>query len=113
MNVEDLTLGQIKEIQSMMALQEEAQAIFQPGEKYFIRSVTHHYTGRCVSEVPGVGVILSEAAWIADDGRFADALRTGEFSEVEPYPDGINVMVFIPAMLDRSKWPHDLPRTQK
>lgn len=58
----------------------------------FIRSVTHHYTG-IVSEFIGDScAVLEKAAWIADDGRFQDALKKSEFSEVELFnnPVGIN-----------------------
>lgn len=54
----------------------------------FVRTVTHYYTGRVVG-VSDKAILLEDAAWIADTGRFADALRTGILSEVEPYPDGV------------------------
>ena len=69
------------------------------GKPYFIRTVTHHYTGRCVA-VNSQEVILETAAWIADDGRFAQAVAKGEFSEVEPYPADRRVLVGRCAILD-------------
>lgn len=33
-------------------------------------------------------LVLEDASWIADTGRFSDALKTCEFNEVEPFPDG-------------------------
>lgn len=43
------------------------------GEAVFIRTATHHYTGRLVA-VDETFLHLDDAAWIADDGRFADCL---------------------------------------
>jgi hypothetical protein len=42
---------------------------------------------------------LEDAAWIADTGRFADALKSGKFNEVEPFPDG-QVIVGRGAIID-------------
>ena len=33
-------------------------------------------------------IVLEDAAWIADTGRFSQALAAAEFSEVEPFPCG-------------------------
>lgn len=80
------------------------------GDKVFIRTVTHHLTGR-VSKIVGKFLVLSDAAWIADDGRFMGAIRDGILGEVEP--------VFVPtcvntdAIIDSYEWHHDLPREQK
>jgi hypothetical protein len=82
------------------------------GTKLFIRTVTAHFTGR-VTRVSEEEVELEEAAWIADDGRFADAMKTGEFNEVEPYPDDMLVRLFRSTFLDQVVWPHQLPRVQK
>lgn len=76
----------------------------------FIRTVTHHYTGRLVGNDEH-WLELDDAAWIADDGRFANALASGTLSEVEPYPD--RCLIGVGAVLDVSEWLHDLPRTQK
>lgn len=81
------------------------------GKSYFIRTVTHHYTGKLVAIYPGE-LVLEDVAWIADDGRFADALETGEFSEIEPYPDG-EVILSRGAVLDVSEYKFPLPRYQK
>lgn len=78
------------------------------GQAVFIRTVTHHYTGRVVS-ITDRWLVIEDAAWIADDGRFSAALSSGELSEVEPYPDGA-VWIGVGAILDVSEWHHDLPR---
>lgn len=84
----------------------------QPGANVFIRTVTHYYTGH-VDSVTDSDIVLSDAAWIADTGRFADALESGKFGEVEPYPKGVLAVVSRGAILDWSTWAHDLPRKQK
>jgi hypothetical protein len=83
------------------------------GQKVFIRTVTNYFTGRVVaqSEVDPRFLELEDAAWIAETGRFAEALESGEFSEVEPYPEG--VLVAIGGIIDISPWPHDLPRSKR
>lgn len=76
----------------------------------FIRTVTNYYTGRVVKET-AQEIVLSEAAWIADTGRFHVAMANGTFSEVEPYPDGMQVRIQRNAIVDVTEWPHALPRT--
>ena len=80
------------------------------GADVLIRTVTMIYTGRVVG-IDAHTIALDEAAWIADTGRFADALTTGNLSEVEPYPD--TVYVARAAVVDITFWTHDLPRVQK
>ena len=78
------------------------------GMAAIIRTVTHYYTGT-VEAIDRDWIVLSSAAWIADAGRWAEALRSGSLSEVEPYPDG-PVWVARGAIVDVSAWRHPLPR---
>ena len=79
----------------------------------FIRTVTSYYTGEVLEE-NDLEIVLVKAAWIADTGRFAQAMATGEFSEVEPYPDEFEVGVNRGSVTDIVRnWPHPLPRAQK
>jgi hypothetical protein len=80
------------------------------GNQVFIRAVTNYYTGRIVEITEGE-ILLVDAAWIADTGRFSDALKTGNLNEVEPYPN--LVAVGRGAIVDVTHWPHELPRVQK
>ena len=57
------------------------------GKTYLIRTVTMNDTGRLVMVTPQE-LVLEDAAWIADTGRFADAVKNATFGEVEPFPDG-------------------------
>ena len=78
--------------------------------KVLIRTVTMIYTGR-VADIDLDTILLEDAAWIADTGRFADALKTGSLKEVEPYVGP--VYVSRAAVVDICFWDHDLPRVQK
>lgn len=89
---------------------EEGETVYKLGAKLFIRTVTYHYTGR-VSFLSDKEIVLSDAAWVASSGRFAEALENGSLSEVEPYPGlcSINRDVIV----DVSPWGHELPRSTK
>ena len=81
--------------------------------KVFIRTVTSHFTGEVIEET-ATSIVLVKAAWIADTGRFTQAMATGEFSEVEPYPDDFEVAINTGSITDVVRnWPHPLPRVQK
>jgi hypothetical protein len=83
---------------------------FQVGKAYFIRTVTHYYTGK-LRALTDSEIVLSDAAWIADTGRFSEALKTGKLSEVEPFPD--EVVISRGAFVDACEWTHPLPREVK
>lgn len=82
------------------------------GANYFIRTVTHHLTGKLI-EIHAPFLVLVDAAWIADDGRFTQAIKDGAFSEVEPYPDGTEVIVNAESIIDACIINFALPRNQK
>ena len=81
------------------------------GKPYFIRTVTHHLTGRLIA-VTNQELWLEDAAWIADDGRFSQAVESGEFQEVEPFPSGRSVAVGRGALIDATLI-NTTPRGQK
>ncbi len=86
MNIDDLTLGQIKSLGSLLTPAPDNSA-WEIGAIYLIRTVTMIDTGRLVA-VTAQELVLEDAAWIADTGRFADAVEKAEFGEVEPFPAG-------------------------
>lgn len=69
------------------------------GANYFIRTVTHHHTGKLVAVYPQE-LVLENAAWIADDGRLTDALAKCEFSEIEIFPPGKLVIIGRGSVID-------------
>lgn len=79
------------------------------GANYIIRTVTMYYTGRLQEVYPGE-LVLSDAAWIGDTGRWSTALATGNLSEIEPYPGEGRCIVSRAAIVDAAPWPHPLPR---
>jgi len=81
----------------------------QVGNKVFIRTVTFYYTGEIV-ELSEHDIVLDKAAWIADTGRFFDALKTGKLNEVEPYVGVVSISRA--AYLDATLWEHALPQKQ-
>jgi hypothetical protein len=72
------------------------------GQLYLVCTVTRYLLGR-LEHVGDHEIVLSDCAWVADTGRFSEALRTGKLSEVEPYPDG-PVIVGRGAIVDASEW---------
>ena len=82
------------------------------GANYIIRTVTFHYTGRLVS-VGEKWLVLEDVAWIADSGRWAQALETGIYNEVEPFPKGTRVILGAGAIVDASRITTQLPSSQK
>jgi len=79
------------------------------GKSYLIRTVTLYQVGRVVA-VSGQFVKLEDASWIADTGRFADALKSGEFSEVEPVGESY---INLGSIIDAFPFTHKLPTVQK
>lgn len=79
------------------------------GKKLFIRTVTYHCIGEVV-KIVGSFFYLKESCWVADSGRFMNALEDGELSEVEPTG---HMWVNINAIVDMFVWKHKLPSKQK
>jgi len=113
MKIDELTIGEAREIARMFGGCTTGAKLhpYEIGKGYFIRSVTHHYTGRLM-EVYEHELVLEDAAWIADDGRFSQSVAGGDFGEVEPYPDGRRVVIGRGAILDASIR-DAIPRVQK
>ncbi len=110
-NIDTMTLGELKQIAALFsatgATDASAWAI---GKNYLIRTVTMIDTGRLVA-VTEHELVLEDAAWIADTGRFAQAVEKAEFGEVEPFPSG-RVIVGRGAVIDAVEIAV-LPRSQK
>ena len=79
------------------------------GEKFYFRTVTYHLTGR-VKRVMGQILELENAAWIADSGRFMNAIKEGKLNEVEPVG---RAYINIASTTDFFPWKHELPEQQK
>ena len=79
------------------------------GKSFFFRTVTYHMVGK-VEEVDGNFVRLSDASWVADSGRFMDAIQGGKLNEVEPVGEW---WVNLDTVTDFGPWNHPLPKDQK
>ena len=79
------------------------------GKKWFFRTVTYHLVGK-VEKMIGSFLQLSNASWVADSGRFTQAIKDGTLSEVEPV--GI-ALINLNSVIDMFPWIHPLPKEQK
>jgi len=79
------------------------------GSKYFFRTVTFHLVGE-VKKIVGRFVYLKNASWVADSGRFMNAIKDGTLSEVEPVGDAF---INLDTVVDFFPWKHALPKDQK
>lgn len=113
--IDKLTFGEIKELMTLFGGAVAAPCSHQPfqiGKAYLIRTVTHIDIG-IVKSVGDKEIVLSDCSWIADTGRYHDALKGGssKLNEVEPYLD--DVILGRGAIIDATLWGHKLPREQK
>lgn len=89
------------------------KAAFEVGKTYLFRGVTMYQIGTVVAVLPGE-ILLSPAAWVADTGRFNEALRSGVLHEVEPYDaKALPAIVNRGALADACTWPHGVPTEVK
>ena len=79
------------------------------GDKYYFRTVTYHLVGE-VKKIVGRFAYLKSASWVADSGRFMNAIKDGTLDEVEPVGDAF---VNLDAVTDFFPWKHTLPNDQK
>lgn len=88
--------------------------IWQVGKNYLIRTVTMHLVGK-LKKVGDKELVLSSASWIADTGRFHNALKGGvsslENSEIEPFIN--DVIVGRGAVIDATIYDHKINLKQK
>lgn len=87
MKLGELTIGEAKQLARMFGGSTVDNSAWEIGKPYLIRTVTMIDTGILVAVTPQE-LVLEEAAWIADTGRFSQAVEKAEFGEVEPFPAG-------------------------
>ena len=79
------------------------------GKQWFFRTVTYHCVGNVIGRM-GDFLCMENASWVADSGRFMQAITNGTLNEVEPVgPYYVNIKTVI----DFFPWNHDLPKEQK
>lgn len=118
MDIDKLTIGELKQLIKLTqglsvgcATPAPSDFRVKVGDNILIRGVTLYYVGH-VESVSETEIVLSDASWVADTGRFNEALKTGVLNEVEPFPNG-EVTVKQGAIMDYSPWPHALPKEVK
>lgn len=82
---------------------------FELGKAYLIRTVTYFTVGK-LKKVVGDFLMLEEASYVADTGRFMNAVKNGSLNEVEPTG---TCYVNINSIVDAFPWKHKLPQEQK
>jgi hypothetical protein len=81
------------------------------GKDIFIRTITHHYTGRVISTTK-MTMTLNNAAWIADDGRFSESMKdSNKLEEVEMYTNPVVINLY--SILDCTLLSGPLPQETK
>ncbi len=124
--IDELTIGQAKqriaeadELRKVLGMSIPAapnaagacDEYWEIGKNYFLRTVTHHVVGKLKAINP-YEIVLIDAAWVADDGRFGECLEKGIVKEVEPAPEGI-ALIGRGSLIDAYTWNHDLLREVK
>lgn len=109
MDIDKLTIGECKEIAGLVGCAAKSHSLV-VGEKYFIRTVTYFHVGRLVA-ITDLDIVLADALWVADTGRFHDAMKSGKLDEIEPFAN--DVIISRGAIVDITAWGHSLPKEQK
>lgn len=115
MNIEDLTVKQIREISAFIngaTPQPKCGNHYPVGKNVVVRTVTMIYTGR-LELVTDTDLVLVDCSWIPETERFMQFVADGAVRECEPYPDGLPVYINRGALLDMCELRKDLPRSQK
>jgi len=111
MNIDELTIGQAKELSVLFSSNNnKSESPFKVGKAYMFRTVTHIHVG-IVVEIHGDLVSTSSGSWVADTGLFTEFLETGKVSEVEVFSgrSGVN----IGALVDWAEWENEIYRERK
>lgn len=115
LKVDELTIEGVvyipkdSQIQKVMELN-GSESLWEIGKNYLIRTVTMIQLGK-LKKVTDKELLLSDACWVADTGRFQQALEKGTLNEVEMFQR--DVIVGRGGIIDATEWLTDLPKTQK
>jgi len=90
----------------------ESEGAFEVGKSYFLRTVTTYFVGRLIA-IKGTDLVFEDGAWVASTGRFSDAVATGKFNEVEPWPKGSRQFVNKSSYVDAFEFTFALPLEKK
>jgi len=110
MDVDELKVKDLKELHRLLLGSTSAHP-YDVGTNYFIRTVTMIQIGKLV-KVTDQELVLENAVWVPDTGRFTQAVMKGELSEVELFPKG-ETIVGRGTVVDACKWNFPLPSMQR
>ena len=112
MDLNEMKLGDLKELLALLKGGNSSETAYKLGQSYLFRTVTHYWVGKIVSIYENE-VVLENASWVADTGRFSECLSSG-FPENAEYETAIGkTIVHRAAIVDASEWKHELPKTSK
>jgi len=77
------------------------------GKKVFLRTVTYHLLGE-VTKIIGDLIFLKNTTWVADSGKFSDAIKNGFSTAAELEYIG-DWFVNSKSLTDGGFWKHKLP----
>lgn len=110
MKIDEMTIGEAKQLVGMFGKNTDDHP-YHIGKNYFIRTVTMIQVGKLIRVTPQE-LVLEDAIWVADTGRFTQALENGDLDEVETFPAG-EVIVGRGAVVDACVWNNQIIREQK
>ena len=104
-----LTFAELQEEVKQLEQQKEKatvqkSGVWEIGKNYVIRTVTMIDVGKLI-EVTDQEIVLENASWIADTGRWNEFLSKGTYSESEPFPNG-KVIIGRGSIVDAIFWKH-------
>ena len=112
-DIDDLTVKQLREIQAMCGAASKPPGTPLPfgiGDAVLIRTVTMIALGR-VKAIGGDFFTLEDGGWVASTGRFSTMLETGALDEFERAPSWF--LVGRGAIVDVWPWAHAIPKATK
>lgn len=117
MNVENLTIGQARQIAEMFVKTEARRACPYSdagliGNPIMVRTVTMISVGRLIA-VGEHELTLVDVSWIPETGRWQQFIADGAIKECEPYPVGQPVLIGRGSIIDVTAWNSALPSAQK
>lgn len=117
MNINELTIGQIKELQAIFGTTPARSAAATPYDKMIggnviVRTVTMIFTGKLLAAHPRE-LVLTNVSWIPETERYMQFVAEGKVKECEPYPEDEEVLIGRGAILDVVALRQPVPRSQK
>lgn len=117
MNINDLTLGEAKQLASLFEPSKESASngdceFYEVGKSFMVMTIAHYIVGELVG-FNDRELFFKKASVVVDTGRFMNCAKNGELDEVEPYPDNMKVKVSRDAIVRAHPWMFALPLSQK